>query len=68
MVRRSGSSTINNTNRLIMNKRKPKTQSGVASFTMNDLAELVTIVSAEDWLIKPKQNELHNTRTSREVR
>ena len=68
MVRRSGSSTINNTNRLIMNKRKPKTQSGVASFTMNDLAELVTIVSAEDWLTKPKQNELRTTKTSRKVR
>ena len=67
-----------------MNKRKPKTQTGVASFTMNDLAELVTIVNAEDWLtkpiqndkkrmvvdesIKPKQNELQTTRTSREIR
>ena len=51
-----------------MSKRKPKTQTGVASFTMNDLAELVTIVNAEDWLTKPKQNELQNTRTSREVR
>ena len=39
-----------------MNKRKPKTQSGIASFTMNDLAELVTIVNAEDWLTKPIQN------------
>tara|TARA_E500000305_G_scaffold109535_1_gene114848 strand:- start:175 stop:321 length:147 start_codon:yes stop_codon:yes gene_type:complete len=48
-----------------MSKRKPKTQSGIASFTMNDLAELVTIVSAEDWLTKPKQNELHDTRKSR---
>tara|TARA_R100000231_G_scaffold83601_1_gene63677 strand:+ start:263 stop:460 length:198 start_codon:yes stop_codon:yes gene_type:complete len=63
---------------------KRKTQSGFASFTMNDLAELVTIVNAKDWLtkpiqddkkrmdvdepIKPKQNELQNTRTSREVR
>ena len=40
-----------------MSKRKPKTQTGVASFTMNDLAELVTIVNAEDWLTKPTQNE-----------
>ena len=40
-----------------MNKRKPKTQTGVASFTMNDLAELVTIVNAEDWLTKPIQND-----------
>jgi len=47
-----------------MSKRKPKTQTGVASFTMNDLAELVTIVNAEDWLTKPKQNELHDTRTN----
>ena len=51
-----------------MSKRKPKTQTGIASFTMNDLAELVTIVSAEDWLTKPKQNELRTTRTSRKVR
>jgi len=59
---------------------KPKTQTGFASFKMNDLAELVTIVNAEDWLtkpiqddkkrmdvdepIKPKQNELHDTRTN----
>ena len=35
----------------------PETQSGIASFTMNDLAELVTIVNAEDWLTKPKQND-----------
>ena len=40
-----------------MNKRKPKTQSGIASFTMNDLAELVTIVNAEDWLTKPIQDD-----------
>ena len=62
MVRRSGGSAINNTNRLIMNKRKPKTQSGFASFSMHELAELITKP------IKPKQNELQNTRTSREVR
>ena len=36
---------------------KRKTQSGFASFTMNDLAELVTIVNAEDWLTKPKQDD-----------
>ena len=35
----------------------PETQSGIASFTMIDLAELVTIVNAEDWLTKPKQND-----------
>jgi len=40
-----------------MSKRKPETQSGFASFTMNDLAELVTIVSAEDWLTKPIQDD-----------
>ena len=40
-----------------MSKRKPKTQSGFASFTMNDLAELVTIVNAEDWLTKPIQDD-----------
>ena len=51
-----------------MSKRKPKTQTGIASFTMNDLAELVTIVSAEDWLTKPQQNELRTTKTSRKVR
>lgn len=47
-----------------MSKRKPKTQTGFASFTMDDLAELVTIVNAEDWLTKPKQNELQNARTN----
>jgi len=40
-----------------MSKRKPETQSGFALFTMNDLAELVTIVSAEDWLTKPNQHD-----------
>ena len=40
-----------------MSKRKPKTQTGVASFTMDDLAELVTIVNAEDWLTKPIQHD-----------
>ena len=40
-----------------MSKRKPKTQTGFASFTMNDLAELVTIVNAEDWLTKPIQDD-----------
>ena len=43
-------------------QRKPKTQSGFASFSMHELAELITKP------IKPKQNELQNTRTSREVR
>ena len=38
-----------------MSKRKPQT--GIASFTMNDLAELVTIVNAEDWLTKPNQHD-----------
>ena len=47
-----------------MSKRKPKTQTGFASFTMDDLAELVTIVNAEDWLTKPIQDELHDTRTN----
>jgi len=42
----------------IMNKRKPKTQSGFASFSMHELAELIT---------KPKQNELRNTNKSRRV-
>ena len=45
-----------------MSKRKPKTQSGFASFNMHELAELITKP------IKPNQNELQNTRTSREVR
>ena len=40
----------------------PETQSGFASFSMHELAELITKP------IKPKQNELQNTRTSREVR
>ena len=46
-----------------MSKRKPKTQTGFASFTMDDLAELVTIVNAEDWLTKPIQHD--KTRTNR---
>jgi len=41
-----------------MNKPKPKTQSGFASFSMHELAELITKP------IKPKQNELHDTRTN----
>ncbi len=45
-----------------MSKRKPKTQTGFASFSMHELAELITKP------IKPKQNKLHNARTSREVR
>ena len=42
-----------------MSKRKPKTQTGIASFTMNDLAELVTIVNGRrpDWLTKPIQDD-----------
>ena len=42
-----------------MKKRKPKTQSGFASFSMHELAEIITKP------IKPKQNELHDTRKSR---
>ena len=34
-------------------QRKPKTQSGFASFSMHELAELITKP------IKPKQNEQH---------
>ena len=41
-----------------MNKRKPKTQTGFASFSMHELAELITKP------IKPNQNELHDTRTN----
>ena len=51
-----------------MSKRKPKTQSGVASFTMNDLAELVTIVNAEDWLTKPIQNDKARTNRTHKQR
>ena len=35
----------------------PETQSGFASFSMHELAELITNP------IKPNQNELHDTRT-----
>ena len=35
----------------------PETQSGFASFSMHELAELITKP------IKPNQNELHDTRT-----
>ena len=40
-------------------QRKPKTQSGFASFSMHELAELITKP------IKPKQND--RTRTSEQV-
>ena len=40
----------------------PETQSGFASFSMHELAELITKP------IKPKQNELRTTQTSRKVR
>jgi len=36
----------------------PETQTGFASFSMHELAELITKP------IKPKQNELHDTRTN----
>ena len=45
-----------------MSKRKPKTQSGFASFSMHELAEIITKP------IKPKQNELRTTQTSRKIR
>lgn len=54
---------------------KRKTQSGIASFSMHDLAELITKPIQNDKKrmvvdesIKPKQNELQTTRTSREIR
>ena len=47
-----------------MSKRKPKTQSGFTSFSMHDLAELITKPIQDDKKrmvvdesIKPKQNE-----------
>ena len=46
-----------------MSKRKPKTQSGFASFSMHELAELIV----NDNKLKPKQNELRNTNKSRRV-
>jgi hypothetical protein len=58
-----------------MSKRKPETQSGFASFSMHELAELITKPIQHDKKrmvvdepIKPKQNELQTTRTSRKVR
>jgi hypothetical protein len=49
---------------------KRKTQSGIASFSMHELAELITkpIQNDKERMvvdepIKPKQNELHDTRT-----
>ena len=42
-------------------QRKPKTQTGFASFSMHELAELITKP------IKPKQNELRTTTTSRTI-
>ena len=58
-----------------MSKRKPKTQSGFASFSMHELAELITKPIQDDKKrmvvdksIKPKQNELRTTQTSRKIR
>ena len=39
-------------------QRKPKTQSGFASFSMHELAELIVNDN------KPNQDELHNTGTN----
>ena len=53
----------------------PETQSGFASFSMHELAELITkpIQNDKERMdvdepIKPKQNELRTTRASREIR
>ena len=46
-----------------MSKRKPKPQTGFASFSMQELAEL--IVNGNN--VKPKQNELRNTDKSRRI-
>ena len=53
----------------------PETQSGFASFSMHELAELITKPIQDDKErmdvdepIKPKQNELRTTRASREIR
>ena len=43
-----------------MSKRKPKTQTGFASFSMHELAELITKP------IKPKQNGHIYIRTNKE--
>ena len=58
-----------------MSKRKPKTQTGFASFSMHELAELITKPIQDDKKrmvvdksIKPKQNELRTTQTSRKIR
>ena len=50
-----------------MKKRKPKTQSGFASFNMQEFAEML-VIGTDNKPIKPKQNELQTTKTSREVR
>lgn len=54
-----------------MEKRKPKTQSGFASFNMQEFAEMLIIPNQNDKTRmgvdepnKPKQNELHDTRTN----
>jgi len=58
-----------------MSKRKPKIQTGFASFSMHELAELITKPIQDDKKrmvvdksIKPKQNELRTTQTSRKIR
>jgi len=39
-----------------MSKRKPKTQSGFASFDMQEFAEML-VIGTDNKLIKPKQND-----------
>ena len=45
-----------------MNKRKPKTQSGIASFSMHELAELITKP------IKPIQNDIQKDTRTKHIR
>jgi len=49
-----------------MSKRKPETQSGFASFSMHELAELITNVHLVD--TKPIQNDIQNDTRTKHIR
>ena len=49
-----------------MSKRKPKTQSGFASFSMQELAELITNVHLVD--IKPDKNDIQKDTRTKHIR
>ena len=49
-----------------MSKRKPKTQSGFASFSMHELAELITNVHVVS--IKPDKDDIQKDTRTKHIR